>query len=92
MRRTTEDVDGTADTERPAAYGVWRCDGEGAEPSQFATLLESTGEPPRTPEAEVYGGGAMLAVSADDVDAIERDSDTVLSVVLADDFARAASS
>lgn len=46
---------------------VWKCDGEGAEPAQFATLIEATDRKPVTPEAEVYGGGALLAQSADDV-------------------------
>ncbi len=54
MRRTKDDVDTAADTERPPALGVWKCDGEGA-------------EPPQTPEAQAYGGGALLAQSADDI-------------------------
>lgn len=47
--------------------GVWRCDGEQYEPERHPTLIEATGERPRTPEAQVYGNGALLAQSAEDV-------------------------
>jgi hypothetical protein len=53
---------------RPTAFrGCWRCDELAAEPVRHATLLEATCEPPRSPDAEVYGSGDLLATSADDI-------------------------
>ncbi len=104
------DPDEMASTERAPNLGVWRCDGDQFEPTQFATLIEATGEKPATPEAQVYGGGALLAQSAEDVAqwvfppaglarveremqaAIDRDTDTSLAILLADDFVRAVAS
>jgi hypothetical protein len=59
-----EPVDPEADTERPDPAAVWRCGGEDCEPTQHASLIEATCEPPTTPEAEVYGGGELLARSS----------------------------
>ena len=108
--RAWTEADENAETERPSALSIWKCDGEGAEPTQFATLIEATGCAPATPEAQVYGGGALLAIS-DDADAvwtfseegmqrlqaemtkaIDRDSDTVLSVLIPDDLREAVGS
>lgn len=53
---------------RPAPFrGCWRCDELAAEPTRHASLIEATCEPPRSPDAEVYGCGDLLATSADDV-------------------------
>src|SRR4051812_32588236 len=71
MRPDDDDRDWTCSTlpapasTRPAAFrGVWRLDAVDSEPTTHATLIEATCEPPRTPEAEIYGGGALLAQHA----------------------------
>lgn len=94
----------TAITERPSALDVWRCDGEGAEPTPYSTLTEASDVQPASPDAMIAGGGVILAEAAQDVaqwvysDAgmrrldqelaatSDRDSDVVLSVLLAQDF------
>ena len=57
-------------TEAPAVpapfAGCWRCDDVDTSPVPFASMIEATGEPPASPEAEVYGGGALLAKACED--------------------------
>lgn len=54
------------DSQRPAPpTHVWMVPGESGEPRMLRTLIEATGEPPRTPEAAVYGGGELLAEGDD---------------------------
>jgi hypothetical protein len=81
--------------------GVWRCDEVDAEPKPFTTLIEATDEPPRSPEAQVYGGGAQLAAAHQDegvwcftqagatrleLEARGLDADAILDVMLGDEL------
>lgn len=54
-------------TPAPKPPGVWRLDAIDGDPSQHPTLIEATGEPPLTPEAQIYGSGALLAQSSQEV-------------------------